>query len=202
MRTRAECRGRAVAAGTDAAELGAEVGRGTCADSILAIPSLRCRRGFLCLDVRHITMQQALKRIVLECLASGACCERCIQESYCLCRTESRPQSPLHKRGSLTCSFARIRARWRCACCLLRGACLRTALRPLSPCRKVRPCRMKEKFHLRATIRFQLFGWTATGLEFLAAVGATGSVGITAVEKSAAKVSATAAAIRSYVRRP
>jgi hypothetical protein len=33
-------------------------------------------------------------------------------------------------------------------------------------------------------------------------VGATGSVGITAVEKAAAEVSATAAAIRKYVRRP
>ena len=60
---------------------------------------------------------------------------------------------------------------------------------------------MKEKFHLRLTIRFQLFGLTATGLEFLAAVGATGYVGITAVEKTTAEVSATGAAIRNYVRR-
>jgi methyl-accepting chemotaxis protein len=61
---------------------------------------------------------------------------------------------------------------------------------------------MKEPFHMRLTIRFQLFGLTATGLVFLAAVGATGYVRITAVEKTATEVSATGAAIRNHVEGP
>ena len=55
---------------------------------------------------------------------------------------------------------------------------------------------------MRLAIRFQLFGLTATGLVFLAAVGATGYVRITAVEKTAAEVSATGAAIRNHVEAP
>jgi methyl-accepting chemotaxis protein len=61
---------------------------------------------------------------------------------------------------------------------------------------------MKETFHMRLTIRTQLFGLTATGLVFLAAVGATGYLGITAVEKTAAEASATGAAIRNHVQAP
>jgi methyl-accepting chemotaxis protein len=55
---------------------------------------------------------------------------------------------------------------------------------------------------MRLTIRNQLFGLTATELVFLAAVGATGYVGITAVEKTTAEVSATEAAIRSHGEAP
>jgi methyl-accepting chemotaxis protein len=55
---------------------------------------------------------------------------------------------------------------------------------------------------MRLTVRFQLFGLTATGLVFLAAVGATGYVRITAVEKTATEVSATGAAIRNHVEGP
>jgi methyl-accepting chemotaxis protein len=55
---------------------------------------------------------------------------------------------------------------------------------------------------MRLTIRTQLFGLTAAELVFLAAVGATGYVGITAVEKTTAEVSATEAAIRSHGEAP
>lgn len=55
---------------------------------------------------------------------------------------------------------------------------------------------------MRLTIRTQLYGLTATGLVFLAAVGATGYWGITTVEKTTAEVAATGEAIRSHVEAP
>jgi methyl-accepting chemotaxis protein len=55
---------------------------------------------------------------------------------------------------------------------------------------------------MRLTIKTQLFGLTATGLVFLAAVGATGYWGITTVEKTTAEVAATGEAIRNHVEAP
>ena len=55
---------------------------------------------------------------------------------------------------------------------------------------------------MRSTIRTQLYGLTATGLVFLAAVGATGYWGITTVEMTTAEVAATGEAIRTHVQAP
>lgn len=55
---------------------------------------------------------------------------------------------------------------------------------------------------MRLTIRTQLFGLTGTALGFLAAVGATGYWGISAVQKSSAEVAATGEAIRSHAEAP
>ena len=55
---------------------------------------------------------------------------------------------------------------------------------------------------MRLTIKTQLFGWSATGLVFLAAVGATGYWGITTVEKTTAEVAASGEAIRNHVEAP
>jgi hypothetical protein len=55
---------------------------------------------------------------------------------------------------------------------------------------------------MRLTIKTQLYGLTATALEFLAAVGATGYWGITMVEKTSIEVAATGEAIRSHAEAP
>jgi hypothetical protein len=52
---------------------------------------------------------------------------------------------------------------------------------------------------MRLTITAQLFGLGATGLLFVAAVGATGYWGISSLEKTSAEVAATGSAIRNHI---
>jgi methyl-accepting chemotaxis protein len=52
---------------------------------------------------------------------------------------------------------------------------------------------------MRLTIKMQLVGLTATGVLFIASVGATGYWGIKTLEKTTAEVAATGAAIRNHV---
>jgi len=52
---------------------------------------------------------------------------------------------------------------------------------------------------MQLTIRTKLFGLTATGLVFVAAVGATGYWGMTSVEKGTGEVAATGSAIRNHI---